>query len=143
MCDVGSGAGLPGVIISILLEQLKVNLNLSLIEANKKKCLFLDSVRKQLGLNFKIVNQRAEKFNEKQCIIMARALSPLRILIKTVRNLIDEDTIMVLHKGASWQSEVRELKNKWKFKFNIVKNNKLIDVSGGVTIIITNLQKKL
>ncbi len=143
VCDVGSGAGFPGVVISLLIKEFQIKWNLSIIEANKKKCLFLESVKKQLNLNFKTIYQRAEKINDKQHIIMARALSPLKIFAKTIKNMVGKDTAIIVHKGASWRSELNELKKKWKFTYNIVKNNKLIDDSNGVTIIITNLQEKL
>ncbi len=143
ICDVGSGAGFPGVIISMLLKEIGIKSNISLIEANKKKCLFLESVKKQLNLDLKVINHRAENLHEKQDIVLARALSPLKKIFRTIKNLVGKDTKIILHKGAAWQDEIKELKNKWKFEFNIVKNNKLIDDSGGIAIVITNLHKKL
>ncbi|MBS92020.1 MAG: 16S rRNA (guanine(527)-N(7))-methyltransferase RsmG [Rickettsiales bacterium] len=143
ICDVGSGAGFPGIIISVLFQEYKIKNNLSLIDSNEKKCLFLRSVRDKLGLNFEIINQRAEKLNVKYQIIMSRALAPLKSLFPILKNINDKNTFIILHKGENWERELKEIKNKWKFKFNVVKNSKLIDNSGGITIIISNLQKKL
>ena len=45
-------------------------------------------------------------------------------------------------KGKTWTQEVKESKKKWKFKLNVVKNNIQLDSSGGVTLIIRNLENE-
>ena len=58
------------------------------------------------------------------------------------RNIRKAKTIYVLPKGANFQSELLQLKKQWYYDVNIVKNNKEIDKSGGVTIVLSNLKKK-
>lgn len=81
LCDVGTGAGFPGIVLKIVFS----NLNITLIEPIKKRCVFLEEVIKELNLkNIKIVNERAEiysKYNREIFdIITCRAVSKLKII---------------------------------------------------------------
>ena len=59
LCDVGTGAGFPGIVLAIIFKNLKIDL----IEANSKKCSFLTVVKETLSLdNVQIINERAEKY---------------------------------------------------------------------------------
>ena len=60
VCDIGTGAGFPGIVLKIAYP----NLEITLVEALTKRCVFLNEVIKELDLkNIKVVNQRAEEFN--------------------------------------------------------------------------------
>ena len=48
----------------------------------------------------------------------------------------------LLSKGKKWRTELNEIKNKWHFNLDVVNNNKAIDDSGGVVLIIRDLGKK-
>ena len=85
---------------------------------------------------------RAESLNEKFDIIIARAVAPLPKFLVFCRNIRKDNTIYILPKGANFQSELLQLKKQWYYEVNIVKNNKEIDNSGGVTIVLSNLKKK-
>lgn len=81
VCDFGTGAGFPGIIIKIFFDKI----NLTLIESNLKKCGFLSEVVKNLNLeNVNIINDRAElsalKNKEVFDIVTCRAVSALRII---------------------------------------------------------------
>ena len=52
------------------------------------------------------------------------------------KELIKKDTVFILPKGKTWAKEVNELKKKWNYDVNVVTNNKLIDNSGGVSLVI-------
>ena len=89
-----------------------------------------------------VINDRAENLNEKFDIIIGRAVAPLPRFLVFCRNIKKDETIYILPKGANFQSELLQLKKQWYCDVNIVKNNKEIDKSGGVTIILSNLKKK-
>ena len=61
ICDVGSGAGFPGVVLAILANANKWNVTVTLIESNFKKANFLQELSRILGLNILIFNKRAEQ----------------------------------------------------------------------------------
>ena len=142
ICDVGTGGGFPGLIILILNQEKKINFHMTLVESNKKKCLFLRDLKKSFKIKAKIINDRAENLDEKFDIIIARAVAPLAKFLFFCRNIRKDKTIYILPKGANFQSELLQLKKKWYYDVNIVKNNKEIDKSGGVTIVLSNLKKK-
>jgi len=81
LCDVGTGAGFPGLVLKIIFDNLKI----TLVESNGKKCNFLKEVIKELDLkNIEVINQRAEEYAikniEKFDIVTMRAVSDLRII---------------------------------------------------------------
>ena len=142
ICDVGSGAGFPGIVLAILNTERKMNFNLTLVESNKKKINFLLYIIKTLKLNVDVKNERVENMNERFDLITARALAPLRKILENTSKIVHPRTIYLLPKGKSWKDEINQIKKKWNYEVNIVKNNKIIDKSGGVTLIIKKLRIK-
>ena len=83
ICDIGSGAGFPGLVLAICFPNTK----LTLIESNGKKCNFLTIVKYKLNLtNVTILNARAEEFSKNNRevfdIVTARAVAPLKHLLE-------------------------------------------------------------
>ena len=142
VCDVGSGAGFPGLVCLLILSSQKKEIQMTLIESNKKKCEFLNLVKKKLMLSVSIINERVEKVEEKYDVIMSRAVAPLYILLKLIMPLSSKNTILLLPKGKNYQKEIEKAKKLWNFSYKIVKNSYLLDKSGGVTLEIVNLKKK-
>ena len=141
LLDVGSGAGFPGVVLSIMINAEKIPIKVALADSNRKKSLFLKSIKKELGVSYTVVNKRSENINQKFEIITARAVTSVKTFLDLNHNLIKKESILVLFKGRTWKEEVKESKKKWKFELNVVKNNIRIDSSGGVTLVIRNLKK--
>lgn len=141
LLDVGSGAGFPGVVLSIMTNAEKIPIKVALADSNRKKSLFLKSIKKELGVSYTVVNKRSENINQKFEIITARAVTSVKTFLDLNHNLIKKESILVLFKGRTWKEEVKESKKKWKFELNVVKNNIRIDSSGGVSLVIRNLKK--
>ena len=80
LCDVGTGAGFPGVVIKILFPNIKV----TLIESINKKTVFLKELVKKLKINIEIINIRAEEYSKnnknKYDLVTCRALSKLNTI---------------------------------------------------------------
>ena len=72
---------------------------------------------------------------------MSRAVAPLHILLGLLAPLSKKDTILLLPKGKSYLKEIEKAKKLWNFSYKVVKNNHLLDKSGGVTLEIINLKK--
>lgn len=107
ICDVGSGAGIPGIILKICFPKLQ----LTIVEANIKKCQFLKTVVNELKLvDVYIVNQRAEifahQYRETFDIVTARALAPLNILGELCLALVKVDGLFVVYKGLNVETEL-------------------------------------
>ena len=141
ICDVGSGAGFPGLVCYLMLSGQKYHIKMSLIESNKKKCDFLNLVTEKLMLPVHIINERVEKIGRKYDIIMSRAVAPLYILLGLLAPLSKKETILLLPKGKNYQKEIEKAKKLWNFSYKVVTNNHLLDKSGGVTLEIADLRK--
>lgn len=83
LCDVGTGAGFPGIVLKILFPNLKI----TLIDSLNKRINFLNEVIQKLGLtNIKAIHARVEEYGisnrEKYDLVIARAVAPLNILLE-------------------------------------------------------------
>lgn len=141
LIDIGTGAGLPGVVFSIISEVDGFKSRVFLVDSNQKKCRFLNKVKVKLGLSYQVVNERSEKLKEKFDVITCRAVSSVLDILNKNHSMIGLRAKILLFKGKNWEIELKESKKKWKFKCNVVKNNKLLDSTGGVTLELTNIKK--
>ena len=112
ICDIGTGAGFPGMVISILYPNSKI----TLIESSQKKVMFLNEVKKQLELNnVEIINTRAEDYgkNNREIydIVTCRAVSALKIILELSISLLKINGIFIPMK-SSVDEELNEAKNK-------------------------------
>lgn len=99
-CDIGTGAGLPGMVLKIVFPNIKIDL----IDATKKKCDFLTLVKDKLNLdNINIINTRIEEYStrtrEKYDIIVSRAVAPLKHLLEYSTPLIKIKGLFIGLKG--------------------------------------------
>ncbi|XP_062169827.1 uncharacterized protein LOC133875645 [Alnus glutinosa] len=110
LVDVGSGAGLPGLILAIACPDWKV----TLLESMNKRCVFLEHAIGLVGLsNVKVVRGRAESLGQDLCfrerfdVAVARAVSEMRILAEYCLPLVRVGGLFVAAKGHNPQAEVR------------------------------------
>ena len=127
--DIGTGAGLPGVLLSILGYQ-----NLHLVEKSPKKSAFLEICKAHLGLNYKIHTKPiAEISGVNIDYITARAFAPIEKIITATKEIIHKKTIYVLLKGKSYLSELNLInpqKYSWKNYPSITSEESKIIVLG-------------
>ena len=108
--DVGSGAGLPGIVIACLTDA-----PVRLIEPRRLRADFLRSVVDQLELNDVTIDcAKAERVAGKFDVITARALASLDRLLRLAVHLSHPGTIWVLPKGKSVKSELAEARLNWQ-----------------------------
>ena len=104
LLDVGSGAGLPGIVIAIMKPKTKV----FTIDSVGKKCRFMQTVKTELSLeNLTIVNNRVENFNSEEPFlqIVSRAFSSGIDTIEKTRHLISSNGRYLLMKGDNIEQE--------------------------------------
>ena len=127
--DIGTGAGLPGVLLSILGYQ-----NLHLVEKSPKKSAFLEICKAHLGLNYKIHTKPIAEISEVNIdYITARAFAPIEKIITATKEIIHKKTIYVLLKGKSYLSELNLInpqKYSWKNYPSITSEESKIIVLG-------------
>jgi 16S rRNA (guanine527-N7)-methyltransferase len=139
--DLGSGAGFPGVILKLLLDDKNIKCKVELIEKSPKKCKFLIELNKKLNIDIKIVNIRLEDYKFKNMnVVVSRAFKKisetLAILLKN-KNLIKD---IILLKGKSYQLELDEATKKYSFNFEKFQS---ITSEEGKIIKINNIQPKV
>ena len=127
--DIGTGAGLPGVLLSILGYQ-----NLHLVEKSPKKSAFLESCKAHLGLNYKIHTKPIIEISGVNIdYVTARAFAPIEKIITATKKIIHKKTIYVLLKGKSYLSELNLInpqKYSWKNYPSITSEESKIIVLG-------------
>lgn len=84
VCDVGSGAGFPGVPLKIFYGD---RINLTLIESVHKKCSFLEYLKVKLSLDYEVLCTRAEKVERTFDLVVCRALGKLEDILELLRRL--------------------------------------------------------
>jgi len=104
LLDVGSGAGLPGIIIAIM----KPKTNVFVIDSVGKKCRFMQTVKTELGLgNLTVINDRVESFNYPESFsqITSRAFASAIDTVNKTKHLISNDGRYLLMKGDNIAQE--------------------------------------
>jgi 16S rRNA (guanine527-N7)-methyltransferase len=113
--DLGSGAGLPGLVLAILLKG-RPGARVHLIESMTKRCRFLADVTEALGLPAEVHNARAESLQLKVEMVTARACAPLDRLLTFARPYLTRGARGLFLKGAEVEAELAEAKRHWRFK---------------------------
>lgn len=116
ICDVGSGAGLPGIPLAII----NPNKHFTLIDANNKKTRFLTQVKIELKLdNVEVVHARAEEYQPKIRFdtIVSRAFSMINVMLSNTKHLCCKDGIFLAMKGIYPEKELAELDPNFKIKW--------------------------
>ena len=121
--DLGSGGGLPGLVVAILSDEIEPVNKLFLVEADARKAVFLKTVCRELGLKVEVYNNRIEELPPISAnIVSARALAPLKTLCLYAKNHLEKDGVAVFAKGENWKSELVEAQKKWIFSYEAVKS---------------------
>lgn len=115
--DLGSGGGFPGIVIAILAENLYPNLQITLVESDRRKSVFLGQAARELSLNVRIEATRIEALAPlKSQIVSARALASLRELLPLVQRHIAAGGVAIFPKGLNAKQEIADARIEWSFK---------------------------
>ncbi len=136
LLDIGSGSGIPGVVLKILYPNLK----LDIIESNNKKVTFLNELAKKLGLkNINIFLKRAEAIEkneyEKYDLVTSRAVGRLKVMLEVSTPYAKVGGLVIIPKGSNYASEACDLKSvceKLGVKHQLISFQSLTDVHHNV-----------
>ena len=133
--DLGTGAGLPGVLLSIVGYQ-----RVLMIDSVKKKTDFVRQIIKELSLGAKIQNKRIEKPPTSQHdIVVSRALAPLVKLLTYARMYSNKNTTLLFLKGRNAISEIDIANKVYFFEFEKIKS---LSSDEGCVLKINNIKNK-
>lgn len=124
LCDLGSGAGFPGIVLKIVFPNIKI----TLVDSLNKRINFLNEVISKLGLkNIQTVSSRIEEYSllheEEYEVVTARAVAPLNILLELGSKLIKIDGYFIAMKG-NIDNEPNYTKSM--DKLNLIEENKIV-----------------
>ena len=138
--DLGSGAGLPGIVMAILMKPKKPEFKVIFYEKSYHKSNFLKEISKKFKLNTEI-NQK-NIFEEKDLrtdIIISRAFKPLPVIFEIALNNFKEFKYIILFLGKSGKEILKVASKKWKFDYE---EKKSLTSDESLIVKISNLQKK-
>lgn len=114
--DIGSGGGLPGIVVAILAKQHNPALDLTLVESDQRKSTFLRTVVRELELSANVIANRIETVRIQDVdILSARALAALDDLLKLSEGLISSETQLLFPKGRRYDEELKKAGENWNF----------------------------
>ncbi|WP_370879020.1 16S rRNA (guanine(527)-N(7))-methyltransferase RsmG [Gemmobacter fulvus] len=114
--DLGSGAGLPGIVLAIIAAEVAPSLRFELVEVDQRKATFLRQVSRELGLNITVLTERIEALAPRSAnVVSARALASLSDLCNFAERHLDADGIAVFLKGTGAEAEIEVARRKWSF----------------------------
>ena len=133
--DLGTGAGLPGIVLSIAGYK-----KVLMVDSVKKKTDFVRRIITELSLSSKIQNKRVEKMPiSHHDIIVSRALAPLKKLLTYARTHSNKNTTLLFLKGRNVNSEIDMAMKKYFFDFEKIES---LSFGGGYILKIKNIKIK-
>lgn len=123
LCDVGTGAGFPGIVLKIFYPNLKI----ILIDSLLKRVNYLNEIIKELELkDIKAIHTRGEEYHETFDVVTARAVANIEKLLKYTMHLVNKNGKLVAMKGNIDEELTEEVKKKISKKYKIIKINKFL-----------------
>ena len=138
--DIGSGAGLPGIVLSILLRDKKIDMKMNLYEKSYRKSSFLKSVSRKLKLDTEIFEE--DIFKKKNLVsgsIVARAFKPLPVILGLVEKNFKKYTNLIVFMGKNGKQLLDEAVKNWEFEY---KEKKSLTSDDSFLLNIKNIKKK-
>ena len=138
--DLGSGAGLPGIVLAILMKAKKPEFKVIFYEKSYHKSNFLKEISKKFKLNTEIKQKNIfEQKNLQTDIIISRAFKPLPIIFEIALNNFKEFKYIILYLGKSGNEILKEASRKWNFEYE---EKKSLTSNESLVVKIYNLKKK-
>ncbi len=138
--DIGSGSGLPGIVLAIIMKHKNSEMKFKLYEKSFHKSNFLKEISNKFNLNVEVLQKDIfEEKNLSSDIIVARAFKPLPIILNLVHNNFKLFKEVILFLGKNGKEILQDAMLDWKFKYE---EKKSITSSASTIIKITNLEKK-
>ena len=116
--DLGSGGGMPGLIVAILMKKLKNSMKIKLYEKSYHKCVFLREVSKKLRLNTEIIQKDIfEVKNIETGTVMSRAFKPMPVILDLVHKNFKKYKNLVLFMGKSGRKILNDSLKNWNLDY--------------------------
>ena len=117
-CDLGTGGGMPGLIVAIAMKQIKNSMKVNLYEKSFRKCEFLKEVSKKLNLNTEIIQKDVFDIkNVETGTIMSRAFKPMPVILNLISQNFKRYKNIIFFMGSSGRKIFDEVLQKWDLDY--------------------------
>tara|TARA_A100001011_G_scaffold125953_1_gene132853 strand:- start:18 stop:665 length:648 start_codon:yes stop_codon:yes gene_type:complete len=116
--DLGTGGGMPGLIVAIVMKKIKNNVKINLYEKSHNKCTFLKEVSKKLNLNTNVIQK--DIFTTKNIetgTIMSRAFKPLPVILELVDQNFRKYKNIILFMGKTGRKTLNDTLKEWDLDY--------------------------
>ncbi len=121
--DIGSGGGFPGLVVAIMAAEAQSPKRVTLIESDKRKCVFLRTVLREAGIDGHVISERIENVTPQGAdIISARAVASLNVLLRFLERHLGKNGVGLFLKGANWEKELNVAQESWSFDYETTKS---------------------
>ncbi len=139
--DLGSGGGMPGLIIAIIMKKLKNSMKIKLYEKSYHKCVFLKDVSNKLNLNTEIIQEDIFKIkNIETGTIMSRAFKPMPIILDLVQKNFSKYKNIILFMGKSGRKILKDSLKIWNLDYE---EKKSLTSKDSFLLNIKKIEKKI
>jgi len=117
-CDLGTGGGMPGLIVAIVMKKRKNSMKVNLYEKSYHKCAFLKEVSKKLNLNTEVIHK--DIFTVKNIetgTIMSRAFKPMPVILNLVNENFKKYKNIIFFMGNSGRKVLKDVLQEWDLDY--------------------------
>ncbi len=138
--DLGTGGGMPGLIVAIIMKKLKNSMKINLYEKSYHKCVFLKEVSKKLKLNTEVIQKDIFKLNNTETgTVMSRAFKPMPIILNLVSQNFKKYKNVILFMGGKGRKIFNDALQEWELDYE---EKKSLTNNDSFILNIKNIKKK-
>ena len=139
--DLGTGGGMPGLIVAIVMKKIKNDMKINLYEKSYHKCVFLKEVSKKLNLNTEVIQK--DIFTVKNIetgTIMTRAFKPMPVILDLINQNFRKYKNIILFMGSTGRKILKDALKKWDLDYE---EKKSLTSENSFILNIKKIKKKI
>ena len=116
--DLGTGGGMPGLIVAIIMKKIKNSMKINFYEKSYHKCVFLKEVSQKLNLNTEVIQK--DIFSVKNIetgTIMSRAFKPMPVILNLINENFNNYKNIIFFMGASGKKNLNDANKIWDLNY--------------------------
>ena len=138
--DLGTGGGMPGLIVAIIMKKLKNSMKINLYEKSYHKCVFLKEVSKKLKLNTEVIQKDIFKLKDIETgTVMSRAFKPMPIILNLVSQNFKKYKNVIFFMGDKGRKIFNDALQEWELDYE---EKKSLTNNDSFILNIKNIKKK-